>query len=166
MDTKQKVATFGLITVGALEAPLLDLYVDKKRVADWLAENGNNCPSEGYYPLYNRMAVVIPGITGMVALGVGLLADFGGKQRIKPEYQLYALEYGSAAVAGAIGKIIQVAQSRVDQGLPAFFPKCPEGQQQQQMQYGQIQQAQQVAPATGSCSCSGTTGMYRPMASA
>ena len=165
METKIKAATLGLIAVGALETPLLDQYVDKKAVADWIAAQTNqSCMSEGYFPMYKRMAIVIPGVTGLVALIVGLLGDIkrsNGAPLIKPEYQLLALEYGAAATFSALGKMVQVCQNRVDSGLPAFMPKC-----QQQSQNQQQQQGYTAPPAGAPCMTPGCSGMYREPATA
>lgn len=173
MDNIQKAASMGVIALGSLEMPILDLYVDQKMVEDWVLEHAQEGCTELDYPLYMRTGVMIPGISGIVALILGVGGDMikiEGRPLLKPQHQLYALEYGTAATVSALTKMLYVAKARTDFGKPAFFPKC--GQLQSQVMQSQpvvYPQTTQSQPTNGAC-CSPTgcavSGMYREIITA
>lgn len=142
--TGQKMAHFGVIALATVEAPLLKMLDDKniQKALDTQKIANPLC-----YPMYKRMSIVIPLVTGLPALILGFVGN-KIKKNMKESTQLYLLEYGAVAtVAGFVG-MITLMNDRKKAGLKMFRPCGTQQQQQQQLQAAPAFQALQQAAAS------------------
>jgi hypothetical protein len=114
--TKAAVGLSGLL--GVVVAPVLSQFADQP-AAQTAVDNGTILIPE-MQPLYSRWGIMLPLITGIPSLVVGLFADKWLEKR--PNLQLGLLNYGVTATTGGSVELARAVSARTQQGMSAFSP--------------------------------------------
>ena len=134
MEIMEKVGSFAAIAIGQVQGPILERYVDQKMVADAATKDPVKYPSPALYPMYQRTAVMVPLVTGIPALILGLAADKIMPGKLKESTQRTLLQYGTSATIGGAMQVWSVADQRQKLGYAPFMPKTQQQAPQQQQQ--------------------------------